>query len=368
MREPLEVIKPQVRGLKPYTLRPDRARVKLNQNESPWDAPAAIKHETLRRISLHHWSRYPDFVPQAFYERLAEFAGWKPEGIVAGNGSNEMIQALLMVTAGAEKRVLISEPTFLLYRHITAVLEGETLSVPLSNELTYDVAALQEQISSANPDVTILCSPNNPAGCVIDQTDLISLIEISRGLVVVDEAYFQFSGQSAVPLLERFANLVVLRTFSKAMGLAGLRVGYLLAAPELTREIAKAILPGNLNVISRTAATVAMDLYEVELKPRIELIVRERERVYLELKAIPGLFPIRSRANFIAVRSSLRPARIYQELLQRNILIRDVSSYPLLQDYFRLTVGTPDENDLLIEALTEICTREREATPSLASV
>jgi histidinol-phosphate aminotransferase len=350
----LNSIKDSVKALRAYSLRPDRALIKLNQNESPWDAPAEIKHETLRRVDLRAWSRYPEFVPQQFHDRIAEFAGWRPDGIIVGNGSNEMIQALLMVTVGPGKRVLINEPTFLLYRQITTVLGGETVSVRLTADLTYDLSALKSQIQSADPAVIIICSPNNPTGCIIDQAELTTLLGMTRALVVVDEAYFEFSNQTVVPLLLRHPNLIVLRTFSKAMSMAGLRIGYLMAAPELVREIAKAILPGNLNVISRTAAEVATEFYESELRPRIELIIHERERLYLGLKDIAGLAPIPSRANFMAVRSAIEPCRVLEELLKREILIRDVSNYPMLKDYFRLTVGKPEENDLLLVALRDI--------------
>ena len=359
MTELLHTVKPNVRALQAYTLRPDRARIKLNQNENPWDAPAEIKRETLRRINARAWSRYPDFVPDQFHQQLAEFVGWRPDGIIAGNGSNEMIQALLMVTVGPGKRVLISEPTFLLYRQITTVLAGETVSVPLTTELTYDLDALRGQIQSTDPDVVIICSPNNPTGCVIEQAELASLLEMTRGLVVVDEAYFEFSAQTVVPLLRQYSNLVVLHTFSKAMGMAGLRIGYLLGAPELVREIAKAILPGNLNVISRTAAEVAIEFYSTELKPRIELIIRERDRLFRGLKQIPGLAPIPSQANFIAVRSAIEPPCVLEALLRRDILIRDVSKYPMLKDYFRVTVGTPEENDELLAALRDVFIEHR---------
>src|SRR5437870_10932270 len=164
MPDPLNIIKERVRALRAYSLRPDRARIKLNQNENPWDAPREIQSETLRRLERRPWSRYPDFDPQVLRKGLAEFAGWKPDGIIAGNGSNELIQALLMVTVGPGTRVLISEPTFALYRQITTVLGGEVISVPLSSELTYDVEALRSAIESASPEVTIVCSPNNPTG------------------------------------------------------------------------------------------------------------------------------------------------------------------------------------------------------------
>jgi histidinol-phosphate aminotransferase len=188
---------------------------------------------------------------------------------------------------------------------------------------------------------------------------LISLLEEAPGLVVVDEAYFEFSGQSAVPLLEGHSNLVVLRTFSKAMAMAALRVGYLMAAPELVREVSKAVLPYNLNVVSQTAAEVAMEMYDSKLAALVELICRERERVYTELEKIPGLAPVRSRANFMLIRSQLPVKHVFDELRRRDILVRDVSSYPMLPDYFRISVGTPEENDALLAALREI-TREYE--------
>ena len=350
----LETIKPKVRALAPYTLKPAKARIKLNQNENAWDLPAEIKQETMRRIADLRWSRYPDFVPKQLHQRLADHSGWIADGIIAGNGSNELIQALLMVTVGEGRRVLINEPAFALYRQIGTVLGAEVISLPLTPQLDFDVPALQSAIESANPEVTIICSPNNPTGCVISQPDLISLLKAARGLVVVDEAYFEFSDQTVVPLLERHSNLVVLRTFSKAMALAGLRVGYLLAAPELVHEVSKAVLPYNLNVLSQIASEVSIEMYKSALSPLVELIKIERERLFVSLGRIAGLRPLASRGNFMVVQSPIPPSRVCKELLQREILIRDVSGYPLLQDYFRVSVGTPEENDQVIKALLEI--------------
>lgn len=347
-------IKDSVRRLRPYSLVPHRAAVKLNQNENPWDAPAEVKQETLNRMKERAWSRYPDFTPQRLHERLAEFSGWKPDGIIAGNGSNELIQAVLMVTIGERKRVLITEPTFALYRQITTVLGGEVASVPLSSDLQFDVPALLEKIKEKQPDVTIICSPNNPTGCAISDEQLAVLLSAARGLIVIDEAYHEFSGHSEVPLLADHDNLVVLRTFSKAMAMAALRVGYLLASPKLVVEIAKAVLPYNLNAISQTAAEVAIEMFEAKLRPLVEAICAERDRLHVELAGIPGLVPIQSRANFMVVRSAIEPKRVFAELLNRNILIRDVSGYPMLKDYFRVSVGKPEENDLLVAGLREI--------------
>ena len=354
MTEPLDNIKPEVRALRAYALEPHRASIKVNQNENPWDAPAEIKEEVLRRFAARQWSRYPDFIPVALQEQLARFAHWKPNGVLAGNGSNELIQAVLTVTIGPGKRVLISEPTFMLYRQVATVLGGEVDTVLLTAELTYDTAALLKTIDEKQPDVTIICSPNNPTSCVIEAADLRRLLEASRGLVVIDEAYHEFARQSVVPLLNEHQNLIVLRTFSKAMAFAALRIGYLLAAPELVREIRKALLPYNLNVFSQIAAEVAIERYETLLGPTVDAIVAERERLYTAVSGIRGLTPVRSKANFIVVRADRDPKQIFEELLKRDILIRDVSGYPMLSEYFRFSVGTPEENDRLLRALNEI--------------
>ena len=350
-----DVIKPEVRALRAYTLSPHRASVKLNQNENPWDAPLRVKEEVLRRFAARNWSRYPDFVPTTLHERLAQFAGWKPYGILAGNGSNELIQAVLMVTVAAGKRVLISEPTFMLYRQVATVLGGEVESVSLTSYLKYDSEALLNTIEARQPDVTIICSPNNPTGCVIDEAALRSILRAARGLVVIDEAYHEFAEHSVVPLLREHENLIVLRTFSKAMAFAALRVGYLMAAPDLVREIGKALLPYNLNAFSQIAAELAMENYERELGPLVKQIIAERDRVFAELSGIDGLTPVPSRANFMIVKTATDPKQIFTELLKRDILIRDVSGYPMLGEYFRFSVGTPDENDRLLKAIREIC-------------
>ncbi|HEY9232169.1 MAG TPA: histidinol-phosphate transaminase [Blastocatellia bacterium] len=350
---PLQKIKPAVRAITAYTLPPYRATIKLNQNENPFDMPEAIKREVERRLSARPWSRYPDFVPAALLEALATFAGWKAEGTLAGNGSNELIQATLMVTVGHGTRVVLPEPTFTLYRQIVNVLGGEALGVPLTGDLQFDVDAIRERATNEGADLIIICSPNNPTGCRIRDDELRAIARDFEGLIVVDEAYHEFSGHSVVPLLEELPNLVVLRTFSKAMAMAGLRVGYLLTRAKLAREIHKATLPYNLNFFSATAAQVACEHYDL-LRPQIDLLVGERERVFAALNSIPGLKPVPSAANFLVVRTAVEPRKVFNELLARDILIRDVSKYPMLADYFRLSIGSPAENDRLIAALNEV--------------
>jgi histidinol-phosphate aminotransferase len=353
MSDPLEKIKPTVRAITAYTLAPYRASIKINQNENPFDMPDEIKQEVNRRLAHRAWSRYPDFIPSDLLQQLASFAGWKPEGTLAGNGSNELIQATLMVTVSAGTRVLIPEPTFTLYRQIVTVLGGEVVSVPLTAALQFDVDAICERAVSDRVDIIILCSPNNPTGCRVSEADIIRLASGFDGLIVVDEAYQEFSGRTVAPLLAQLPNLIVLRTFSKAMAMAGLRVGYLLASPGIAREVHKATLPYNLNFHSATAAQVACERYDL-LKPQIDMIIAERKRLLTSLKTIAGIEPVPSDANFMVARTPLRPGKIFEELLARDILIRDVSRYPMLAEYFRLSVGSPEENDRLLAALGEV--------------
>jgi len=261
----------------------------------------------------------------------------------------------LMVTMEPGKTLLLSEPTFTLYRQVATVLGGKVETVFLTSDLEYDSEALQNVIADKQPDVTIICAPNNPTGSVIDDITLRALLKTARGLVVIDEAYHEFAGHSVVPLLREHDNLIVLRTFSKAMAVAALRVGYLLASPDLVREIGKAVLPYNVNVFSQIAAEVAVENYESELRPLVTKIVSERERLFTGLSQIDGLAPVPSKANFILVKSNIDPARIFTDLLARDVLIRDVSGYPMLRKYFRFSVGTPEQNDYVLKAIREVC-------------
>lgn len=355
-KDALTKVKAAVRAITAYTLAPYRASIKINQNENPYDMPEEIKREVEERLANRAWSRYPDFVPTELLERLAKHAGWKAEGTLAGNGSNELIQATLMVTVGQGARVLICEPTFTLYRQIVTVMGGEVITVTLTGAFQYDIDAIEREMHKA--DVMILCSPNNPTGSRVEEKDLLYLAQNFDGIVVVDEAYQEFSGKTVVPLLNELPNLIVLRTFSKAMAMAGLRVGYFLSSPELTREVHKATLPYNLNVFSATAAEVACEKYEL-IQPTVDRIIGERERLFTELRAIEGVEVVPSQANFMLAKTPLPPKAIFENLLARDILVRDVSKYPMLSEYVRISIGSVEENNQLIAALKDVLNAPR---------
>jgi histidinol-phosphate aminotransferase len=348
---PLRHVKPAVRSIAAYTLAARRAPVKINQNENPHDLPAALKRRVLEQALGRSWARYPEFDPHELLERLAAFAGWKPEGVLAGNGSNELIEALLLVTVGPGTRVVIPEPTFTLYALVTRVLGGEAVRVSLGPELEYDAGEIRRVRQGVGAPVTIVCSPNNPTGGVLAVEEVARLCAETDGLVVVDEAYHEFSGQTVAPLLGEHKNLVVLRTFSKAMALAGLRVGYLLAAPELVREVNKARLPYNLNFFSQMAALAALDDAE-RLREVAEGLVASREELLHRLYRVPGIKPYPSRANFILFEvQEGDPKAVFESIYRRGVLVRDVTSYPRLSRCLRASVGSDSENESFLDAL-----------------
>jgi histidinol-phosphate aminotransferase len=347
---PVYGVKPQVLKVPAYTLRAYDAEVKLNQNENPYDFPDDLKEETFRRFRARQWSRYPDFVPDSLRSRLAEFAGWKKDGVLVGNGSNELLQATLMVLTGSRSRVAIPSPTFTVYRLIAQVLGAGIVDIPLSMDMTFDIDALISKSRESGAGVLIINTPNNPTGAVLRGEELRRILEEFPGHVLLDEAYYEFWGHTGKEFLDRYPRLIITRTFSKAMGMASLRVGYLLTHPELAAQISKAKLPYNVNQFSLTAAEVALENME-RFRPAIEAVLEERERLGRELRQLPGVRVYPTEANFFLIEVPVAPKLIFEELYGRGILVRDVSSYPMLSQCLRVSVGTPDENNRLLSAL-----------------
>ena len=348
-RSPLDVIKPEVRELTAYTLKHTEADVKLDQNENPHELPEELKREVVERVLSRSWGRYPEFIPASITNALSKFTNWPAEGILVGNGSNELIQSTLSVILGPGRTLASPQPTFTLYKLMSAVLQSKMISVPLkAGDFSFDVDALR--VASREADAVVICSPNNPTGTLLDHKALTQILDEAKGLVIVDEAYHEFSRQSVVDLLPRYRNLIVLRTLSKAMSLAALRFGYLMAHPEIAREIYKGKLPYNVNVFTLAAAELVIERRRM-LDDAIERVIAERERVMTELKKRSKVEAFASTANFILIRTERPAGELFDALFQQGVLIRNVSSYPMLERSLRMTIGRPDENDRFLRAL-----------------
>jgi histidinol-phosphate aminotransferase len=355
----LALVKPGVRSQAGYTLRALPTRRKLNQNECPYDFPPELKQAVLERAAAAPWQRYPEFVPTGLVERLAAHYGWIPDGVVAGNGSNELIQATLAVVLASGDAVVAPSPTFSLYRLLTGVLGGRYVPVPLSQQLEFDVDRIVEAAVKERARVVVLNSPNNPTGSVLAEGAVERILAETGALVVCDEAYQDFGGPTAIPLLRRTSRVVVLRTFSKAMGMAGLRFGLALAHPAVAGELAKGKLPYNVNLITLAAAEVALDNAEL-LGARTRAIAETRDRFLPRLAAIPGIDVFPTAANFVLIRCRARPAgEVFRRLHEEHgILVRDVSGSVELAECLRISIGTEEDMDAVLDGLSRILGQE----------
>ena len=357
----LRHIKPGVRELSAYTLKHYQPRIKLNQNESPYDVPEELKRRLQVELADRPWNRYPPFVADSFIGAVAEVMAWPEDGILVANGSNELIQAVLAVIVAPGVSVVVPEPTFTLYRLMTQIGGGTVRSVPLRADLGFDVEGIVAAARASDAAAIVLCSPNNPTGGALTRDEVARIHDATDSLILLDQAYVEFGGFDARELLEERPRLVILRTFSKAMALAGLRAGYLLAAPALVREVNKAKLPYNINFFTEAVAAGVLRQREL-LRPQVEVMRAQRERIEEGLARLPGLRVFPSAANFVLFRvesERIDHRGVFERLLRdRGILIRDVSSYPMLERCLRVNAGTPEETGEFLAAMAEIMDEE----------
>ena len=346
-------VKAAVRAMSGYTLVQPDCPVKLNQNECPFDVPEDLKREIVDEALAANWGRYPGFVPGEVKESIGKRHGLGPDNVLIGNGSNELIQAVFQATIAAGDRVVLPVPTFTVYALMGRIDGADIRTVYLKADMSFDVDRLVEE--SAHPEVrlVVLCSPNNPTGSMISPEDTARIAEGTDGLVVVDEAYYEFGGVSCVELISDHPNIVVTRTFSKALGAAALRLGYLVADPAMAREIEKVKLPYNVNIISLIAANRLIGR-DALIEERAAMIRSERQRVYEGLQDLPGIRPYPSHANFVLFEAERPVDEIFHGLIDRGVLIRDVSRYPMLERGMRVTIGLPEENDAFLTTLRDV--------------
>lgn len=346
----MNFIKSKVLGLQEYTVPQDPRRVKLNQNESPFDIPAALKEEVLDRLRRQGWNRYPPNQTGRLVERISAYTGFPVAGILVGNGSNEMIQTLIYSTCDSGDKLLVVEPGFSVYRRVASIMNIGVMTVPLGKDFEFDPDAIIDQGKEAK--LIILAAPNNPTGTSPEIGDILEITNRVGGLVAIDEAYYEFSRQTAQPFIERSENLIVIRTFSKSLRLAGIRLGYLLGRQEMVRELAKARLPFSLSIFQQAAGEALLE-NPAFLDAGVEEILRERDRVFEEMARAKNIRPVRSLANFILFQCRCMTAhRLYSKLCEAGVVLRRFD-HPRLENSLRVTIGTAVENDIFLQALRE---------------
>jgi histidinol-phosphate aminotransferase len=345
------MFKPILDEIPPYRVATPAHRIKLNQNECARELPAPIRRRILARMRAEAWRRYPAFPADALRRRLARRLRHPRDGILVGNGSNEVLLSAVLATVRRGGRVVVAAPGYPVFERFTRIAEGRIRRVPLDRELRFRVDALVREGGRAKTALVLLASPNNPTGSVLTPADVERIASATGALVVIDEAYREFSRFDYRSLLRRAPNLVLTRTFSKAFALAGLRIGYAMGAPDVIRRLEAATLPFNLDLFSRIAAEEVLDASDL-VAARAKEIVVERERVRCALAELDGPTVFPSDANFLLARFP-DGHRAWRGLLRRGILVRDVSAQPGLDDCLRITIGTRRENDALLAALRE---------------
>ena len=327
--------------------------VRLNTNESAVPPPDAWRDAFAAELSRVEWHRYPDRAAQELREAIAAFHDVTADMVFAANGSNEVLQTILLTYAGAGRTVATFEPTYQMHGQIARVVGSTVVEGERQHDFTLDPAEVRRVVAEHDPHVTFLTSPNNPTGLVEPEARIRELVELSNGLVVADEAYAQFANWSALSLVQDDRPLVVTRTFSKTWSMAGVRLGYVIGPSWFIAELDKVVLPYHLDTAKQIAGRLALR-YVDEMDARVRSIVAERERLSAEMGAM-AVDVTPSGANFVLFRPTNRPGRdVWQGLLDHSVLVRDCSGWPRLADCLRVTVGTPAENDAFLNALKEV--------------
>jgi histidinol-phosphate aminotransferase len=332
--------------------------VRLNTNESPFPPPQSWLDDLADATADIEWHRYPDRAATRLRTAIGAQHGVGPEQVFVANGSNEVLQSVLLAYGGAGRTAAVWEPTYALHSHIAAVTGTGVAVGERAPDFATDLDEVRRVVAEARPSVSFLCSPNNPTG-VVDTEETVravaGLVDDVDGLLVVDEAYGQFAPWSALTLVDEDTSLVVTRTFSKTWSMAAARLGYLIGPSWVVADLEKVVLPYHLDAFKQIAGALALD-HVAEMDERVATLVEERGRVQAALADLPvDVWP--SGANFVLFRpASVDGAAVWQQLVDRSILVRNCSSWPRLDGCLRLTIGTTAEDDAFLAALTEILT------------
>jgi len=330
-----------------------QAEVKLNQNESPFDVPMWLKEEILGAFQKESWNRYPDILPYRGMQSYAEFLGVAPESVMMSNGSNEMLYTIFLACLGPSRKVLIPDPSFSLYEKIALLLQSGIVKVPMQPGLDFDTEAIIRTARDEAVHFIVLSTPNNPTSKSLSLEDVRLIAESCDAIVLVDEAYIEFSRQrSALELIDELPNVVVLRTMSKALALAGIRIGFAIANPALMAELAKPKIPFASGRLQEITIERVLSNYSL-VTDAVSYILHERARLYSELLSIEGVSPLESDTNFLIIRVP-DAGSVFQALQREGILVRNVSGYPMMKNCLRFNVGLVDENQRLIEKLASL--------------
>ncbi len=335
----VDLIRPEVRALSAYHVDETPVRIKLDAMENPFCLPVPVQKQIASAVREAKINLYPDPSGKELKKSIAALWKINPKQMLLGNGSDELIQALILAFGGP---VLVPVPTFAMYELTARALAQKVVTVPLNEDFDLDAGTLIKKAKQSRARVIFLACPNNPTGNRFSDRAVKKILDNTDAAVVVDEAYYSFSGKSWMPRLGKYPNMIILRTLSK-IGFAGLRVGILTASPEIVNELNKIRLPYNINSLSQMAGVSALKQKTV-INRQISILISERKKLYNELSRMPGVKAFPSETNFILLRTSSDASVIQKKMKKAGILIKDLNRPGPLRNCLRVTIGTPDEN------------------------
>ena len=346
-------VRPDLESMAPYVSPQMPARYRMNTNETPYAPPERLVGEVSEQIKKVALNRYPDRDATDLYEAISERVAWPREGLWVANGSNEVFMHLFLGFGGTGRSTLLFEPTYSLHSLIPRIGNTRVIQMDRAADLTIDVDAALETIDREAPEIVIVCSPNNPTGMCEALSTTEALLERAPGIVVVDEAYMEFAdgSKSVRSMLDDHENLVLVKTFSKAWRLAGVRIGYMLAAPALVDALARVRLPYHLSAITQLVGVAAIR-HADETLALVRAIAAERDRISAGLERL-GIDHYPSDANFVLFEIEDRD-RVWKELLDRGVLVRSYEGNTRLSGCLRVTAGLPEETDAFLSNLQEV--------------
>lgn len=346
---------PQLAGIEPYDPKYLPADVMISANENGADVPFELRREIEREVRKVAFNRYPDPLANDLRDLIAEANGLGRDQVLMGNGGDELLFDIALAWGGPGRTFLNLPPTFSVYKNNAQLTNTQIIDIPRHDDFSIDEDAVIERLKQGDIDYAIVTSPNNPSGDLASPLFIRRMLEAADTLVMVDEAYFEFSRQTVRPLLETYGNLVILRTFSKAFSLAGLRMGYLLGGERVLREFKKVRQPYSVDAVSQAIARVVY-ANRAEFEPGIDQIIDERARIIATLGGMDGVTVYPSDANYVLFRlgEAACAGDVWQRLLDAGVLVRDFSRSPGLENCLRASVGLPDENTRFLEELARI--------------
>lgn len=337
--------KQSIKELQPYIVNPIVCSVKLDANEGN----KYLFKDLIKTLGEDFCLNvYPDDNYTELKKAISNYVGCNVKNISVGNGSSELLDLCVKTFVDREDSILSLDPTFSMYSIYAKIVNSKYIGASVNNDFVVDVDEIIKSIKVNNPKLTIICNPNNPTGIVIKKDKVMEIVKSTDEIVVVDEAYMEFSQESVLDEIENYKNLIVVKTLSKAFSMAGIRTGYLIANEELIKTIEKVRPPYNLNSISAFLATKALEQKD-KMLAYVKEIKIEREKVYNALLDM-GTKPFKSGANFVFFHSKLE--NLYESLVGEDVLIRKFGGK--LENYYRVTIGTKEENNIFIEAMKKL--------------